>query len=1011
MTTRRRRTLPQVSPKVSAELRPLVAAVKEIIEVGEGVRGDPLDRKVTLRDLVDGGVITVRGNLTGGGGTIEPNPVPPNLATPPKPTGFSAIGGFDGRIDLSWDIPGSLYSNHGYTNIYRAEEDNFANAILVGREAGAFYTDIVRDDVAPKPYYYWISFTSTSDIEGPLNDTAGTLAQAVDIDWIIDQLEGRITESELANELLAPIQAIPTIQTTLDDHGIRIPTLEDTVGNHAIQIPSMQAILDNYGPRIDAAEGTLVDHEQDITNLQATLVTVNGDLIANANAISGLDTRVLANETDISAQAGQISALQATLNDINIGPFDANANYAVGNLFRYDSVVYEVIATQTPPNATPPNATYYSPQPDYQSIADAVSANASAVNSLDVRVTAAEGELISQASDITLLQSDLSTAEGGITSNANAINSLGTRVTATENGIVSLSGDITTLNNSLTITNGNVTSNANAISSLQTEVSDLDGVMSSQSTDITQLQNDLAAAEGDIALNSGAINSLDSRVTSAEGTISSQGTALTNLTNSLDTLDGEVTANAGALSLLDNRVTSAEGTITSQGSAITQLQNYVQNLDVDGNAAAINSLTTRVEDVEGEVTATAQNLTQLEATVNGNTAAIQTKAEVSAVQGIADDVAVLSAQYTVKLDVNGRVAGIGIANNGGASEFIVASDAVYFIDPGQSITPFDPGVNYASMAAVRDTQLVFGYAEVEGFKRFVINVPAYIPEGYIESGMVGAISFGKITDAQGNPVTTVSGKLKADYIDVDNLAVASAATFYGDAQSGSYSPGTAGWRLQQSGVAEFNNVTVRGRVEADTGYIAQNVQIGGTSQDIGDMLALAENGNDAAALVDSWTKPGYTLIDGNKIFTGDAYVDTLQIKNNAVTFPGAASADFPGGQGLGYPWKSIASTWFDPDSPVAIKAIVVATATMRGVDFDYSTSTKPVNFRVLVGGTVVHTSSMLVAENRMSSWTRNFTVNSVPGTGATISLQTSVSGGGGVVELLHGSFVILGTKR
>lgn len=34
-----------------------------------------------------------------------------------------------------------------------------------------------------------------------------------------------------------------------------------------------------------------------------------------------------------------------------------------------------------------------------------------------------------------------------------------------------------------------------------------------------------------------------------------------------------------------------------------------------------------------------------------------------------------------------------------------------------------------------------------------------------------------------------------------------------------------------------------------------------------------------------WTKPDSTYIDGNKIFTGDAYVDTLQIRGRAVTIP------------------------------------------------------------------------------------------------------------------------------
>jgi hypothetical protein len=45
----------------------------------------------------------------------------------------------------------------------------------------------------------------------------------------------------------------------------------------------------------------------------------------------------------------------------------------------------------------------------------------------------------------------------------------------------------------------------------------------------------------------------------------------------------------------------------------------------------------------------------------------------------------------------------------------------------------------------------------------------------------------------------------------------------------------------------------------------------------------ALNGNSAKGVTNNWTRPGQTLIDGNKIFAGDAYVDTLQLKGNAVT--------------------------------------------------------------------------------------------------------------------------------
>jgi hypothetical protein len=52
---------------------------------------------------------------------------------------------------------------------------------------------------------------------------------------------------------------------------------------------------------------------------------------------------------------------------------------------------------------------------------------------------------------------------------------------------------------------------------------------------------------------------------------------------------------------------------------------------------------------------------------------------------------------------------------------------------------------------------------------------------------------------------------------------------------------------------------------------------GHPAQDISSELIRTRN------KADLWTRPGQTLIDGNKIFTGDAYVDTLQIKGNAVT--------------------------------------------------------------------------------------------------------------------------------
>lgn len=212
---KRRKTLPALSPKAPAELRPLFAAMMEILEVGEGVRGDKLDRKLTLRDLIDGGVASLRVP-----GRPEAGITPPDgsldMSVPPRATGFIADGSFFGMVHLSWDPPFEKYKNHAYTNIYRSETDNFASAEIVGREPGMFYSDRVRDDVTMVDdpltmpgFYYWIAFTSESNVEGPPNSPDGTYAEPIpDAEYILGQISGQLTESALEQSLREEIEKI-----------------------------------------------------------------------------------------------------------------------------------------------------------------------------------------------------------------------------------------------------------------------------------------------------------------------------------------------------------------------------------------------------------------------------------------------------------------------------------------------------------------------------------------------------------------------------------------------------------------------------------------------------------------------------------------------------------------------------------------------------------------------------------------------------------------------------------
>ncbi|WP_110647610.1 phage tail tip fiber protein [Salinicola peritrichatus] len=280
MPTKRRRALPTVSAKADPNTRQLLDALKEIVETGEGVRGDPRNRKVTFGDLLDSGIASLIGTRIGSG--IRPgdgirNPIP-NMSVPPKPEGFAAIGGFYGMVNLSWTVPETLYGNHAFTRVYRSEEDNFANAEVIGQESGAFYSDFVRDDALDpddptklKGYYYWITWVSTSGVEGPPNDPSGTYAAPlIDIDYLLEILNGQLSESQLNQDLLAKIDKIVEIDEVRD----QLATVRDNLLSEANRLDGRINEIDNH----------LTEQKE---ALDKDIDTVRGDLASEAERLDG----------------------------------------------------------------------------------------------------------------------------------------------------------------------------------------------------------------------------------------------------------------------------------------------------------------------------------------------------------------------------------------------------------------------------------------------------------------------------------------------------------------------------------------------------------------------------------------------------------------------------------------------------------------------------------------------------------------------------------------------------
>lgn len=185
------------------------AALSENVELLTGQRGDGLDRAITLRELNRLGLATlsrIGGIYTSKNGTVPGSATPGVVDFPGKPANVLVNGAFN-TILIQWDEPN--YRGHAYTEVWRAETDNLAVAVMIGTSSARMYSDPIGGDAH---VYYWVRFVNKNDTKGPFNATAGTYGEtAVDIGQLLDALSGQIAESQLAQTLLAKVDKIALI--------------------------------------------------------------------------------------------------------------------------------------------------------------------------------------------------------------------------------------------------------------------------------------------------------------------------------------------------------------------------------------------------------------------------------------------------------------------------------------------------------------------------------------------------------------------------------------------------------------------------------------------------------------------------------------------------------------------------------------------------------------------------------------------------------------------------------
>lgn len=490
---RRSTGIPALSAKADPAVRPAVEKMRELMEVGTGQRGNTLDSWLTYRDVIDLGLAKLVGNprFIAPGDNLIPTDSAPNPVTPPAPANVIVTNGFS-HIFVEWDNPNLQYQGHAYATIYRATTDNLSLAVPVAQTDSFAFADLGVQRGAT--YYYWVRFTSITDVQGPPNSAAGTPGQlAPDPALVLDSLTGQITETQLYQDLNSRIDLIDVTNGGLVNNLAGETTARQTAVNSLQQqidglvvATNVEIFYQTAEPvDADASGGVLVEGSRwfDTDDQNHPYVYVNGSwqdardqlvISVQANLASEITARTNAD----SAQVTRLNALEATVNNPTTG----------------------------------------------------VAANSTAIGGLTSSVESIETDITAQAADITSLESTVFNATTGVGANATAIAGIQTTVSTQGDDITSLTSQVSGLANTVEDPSTGVAATAAALSTTQTQVAQIDGELSSVASSVSTIQTTVGDNTTAIEVAQNAIDGVEGQYTvkiDANGYVAGYGLAVT----------------------------------------------------------------------------------------------------------------------------------------------------------------------------------------------------------------------------------------------------------------------------------------------------------------------------------------------------------------------------------------------------------------------------------------------------------------------------------------------------
>jgi len=861
--------------------------VRETLMVALGRTGDPLDRTITLRDLLDGGLakiktgFAIKSGMTGSLPlTATASDVEPDLTPPPTPSGF-AVSAAISHVFIEHSAP-TYTQGHGHlrTRVYGAivtpslPTPVFSNAVEITQFSGTIHSHPSNPSTTWRLWIKWETNDGVLSVS-PAGGTNGLEAiTGQNVALLLEALTGEITESQLYQGLGNRINLIDAPSTGLF---AKVSDLQTTYGNTASSAQkaaeAAQSAADaaaSEAAAILAQAGAVTAKDQSVTaktsaetaasNASTSATSASNSATGAAGSASTANTWATNAANSATAAAGSAtgaatSATTASSQATNAGNSATAANTSkVAAESAKDAALGSAVAASTSASTATTKAT--------EAATSATSANTSATTA-----TTKAGEASTSATSAATSASTATTKANEATTSATTSATLATNAansaTAAATSASTATTKATEAASSASSANTSATSAATSAgwagthsSNAATSATNAAGSASSAATALTQVRASVSSVG--LIYNS-----------SFEGGDASGWAGFAAVTNS--PYGALPKAWAGVQTGRDILFPGGdpdkwfscnpgeEFEVTAWVSAQYSSPIYtigIQYESTNGTAETFTGVVsttapTTAKFLKGYWTAPADarrvrfwgqistwgtenpwhitdvQLRRTDSRTSANSAAIQTEATARA---NADGT--LFAQYTVKVDMNGYVSGYGLAstatNAAPTSEFAVRADKFYVASPS------GPGVAPSLPFIVRTTPTT-----ING-----VNVPVgvYINDAYVQNG---TITNAKIAD------------LAVDNAKIANLGVskliAGSLAVGQYIKSTSYVPNTSGWIINADGTAEFSAASIRGRLTAS--------QI--------DVLETANIANAA--------------ITNSKI--ANLAVDTLQIADNAVTVP------------------------------------------------------------------------------------------------------------------------------